>query len=43
MDYTSLKEISETIIAVIQTAVNDTENWPPTLKVLPELLRDQNN
>ena len=43
MDYTSLKEITETIIAVIQTAVDDTSNWPPTFKVLPELLRDQHN
>ena len=43
MDYTSLKEITETIIAVLQQAVDDTGNWPPTLEVLPELLRDQNN
>ena len=43
MDYTSFKEITETIIAVIQQAVNDSGNWPPTLKVLPELLRDQHN
>jgi hypothetical protein len=43
MDYTSLKEITETIIAVIQQAVDDTGNWPPTFKVLPELLRDQHN
>lgn len=43
MDYTSLKEITETIIAVIQKAVDDTGNWPPTLEVLPELLRDNNS
>jgi len=43
MDYTSLKEITETIIAVIQQAVDDTGNWPPGFKVLPELLRDQHN
>lgn len=42
MDYTSLKEITETIIEVIQTAVNDTGNWPPTFKVAPELLRNEN-
>lgn len=40
MDYTSLKEITETIIEVIQTAVDDTGNWPPGFKVLPELQRD---
>ncbi len=43
MDYTSLKEITETIIVEIQKAVDDTNNWPPALKVLPELLRDQQN
>ena len=43
MDYTSLKEITETIIDVIQTAVDDTGNWPPGFEVLPELLRDQNS
>ena len=43
MDYTSLKEITETIIVVIQTAVDDTGNWPPGFEVLPELLRDQNS
>jgi len=43
MDYTSLKEITETIIAVIQTAVDDTGNWPPSFKVLPELLKDEHN
>ncbi|NCA84378.1 MAG: DUF4255 domain-containing protein [Clostridia bacterium] len=43
MEYTSLKEITETIIAIIQKAVDDTGNWPPTLKVLPELLRDQHS
>ncbi len=43
MDYTSFKEITETIIAVVQKAVNETGNWPPTLRVLPELLRDQQN
>ena len=43
MDYTSLREITETIIDVIQKAVDDTGNWPPTLKVKPELLRDQHN
>jgi hypothetical protein len=42
MDYTSLKEITETIIAVIQQAVNATGNWPPTFKVLPELVKDSN-
>ncbi len=41
MDYTSLREITETIIAVIQQAVDDTGNWPPSFRVLPELLRDQ--
>ena len=43
MEYTSLKEITETIIAVIQQAVDDTGNWPPGFRVLPELLRDQHN
>jgi Pvc16 N-terminal domain len=42
MDYTSLKEITETIIAAIQLAVDDTGNWPPGFKVLPELVKDTN-
>ncbi len=42
MDYTSLKEITETIIAAIQQAVDDTGNWPPGFKVLPELVKDTN-
>jgi hypothetical protein len=41
MDYTSLREITETIIDVIQTAVDDAGSWPPAFKVSPELLRDQ--
>ena len=43
MDYTSFKEITETVIAVIQQAVDDSGNWPPSMKVLPELLRDEHN
>lgn len=43
MDYTSLKEITQTIIALIQKAVDDSGNWPPSFKVLPEILRDQHN
>jgi hypothetical protein len=39
MDYTSLKEITKTIIAVIQSEVDPTE----TVKVLPEILRDAEN
>jgi hypothetical protein len=41
MDYTSLPEITETIISVIQTAVDANGSWPPTFEVSPELLRDQ--
>ena len=41
MDYTSLREITETVIEKIQIAVDDTGNWPPTFRVLPELVRDQ--
>jgi hypothetical protein len=37
MDYTSLKEITETIIGVIQTEVDPTK----TVKVLPEILRNE--
>ena len=40
MDYTSLKEITETIIDVIQTAVIDANLRPATFTVSPELLRD---
>ncbi|MEO8148093.1 MAG: DUF4255 domain-containing protein [Bacteroidia bacterium] len=42
MDYTALEEITETIIHVIKTAVDMTNNWPPTLSVSPELLKDTN-
>lgn len=41
MDYTSLREITETVIEKIQIAVDDTGYWPPTFRVLPELVRDQ--
>ena len=41
MDYTSLKEITETIIAVIQKAVHDTGNWSPDPNVFPELLKEK--
>lgn len=40
MDYTSLKEITETIIAEIQQAIDVTHNWPVGFKVLPELVKD---
>lgn len=39
MDYTSLKEITETIIRLIQAEVDPTNN----VKVLPELLRNDDN
>ncbi|MGB3344304.1 MAG: Pvc16 family protein [Aequorivita sp.] len=42
MDYTSLKEITQIIIGIIQKAVDESGNWHPQLKVLPEILRDQN-
>lgn len=42
MDYTSLKEITETIITVLQTAVDDTSNWPTGFEVSPELHKDEN-
>lgn len=42
MDYTALNEITETIIALLKKAVDDTKNWPPALNVLPELLKDTN-
>ena len=41
MDYTSLTEITETLIAVIQKAVEEANLWPATFKVSPELLRDK--
>jgi hypothetical protein len=40
MDYTSLTEITETIIEVIQTAVDDDGSWSPDFEVSPELLRE---
>jgi hypothetical protein len=39
MEYTSLQEITETIIGVIQTEVDPAR----TVKVLPEMLRDAEN
>ncbi len=41
MDYTSLNEVTETIIALMQQAVDDIGLWP-TLKVQPELLKNSN-
>ncbi|QAA81830.1 DUF4255 domain-containing protein [Aequorivita sp. H23M31] len=43
MEYTSLKEITGSIIEIIQVAADNSGNWNPKLKVLPEILRDQNN
>lgn len=41
MDYTTLNEVTTTIIAVIQRAVDDARFWTD-VKVLPELLKNSN-
>lgn len=39
MDYTDLQEITETLTALVQTAIT-TAGWPASVEVLPEVPRD---